>query len=180
MDRTRNAPHARSIRAHYRQYLEERDGVDYNPVLDDPDDPRNIRHWAHGMAEGYRQAGCKCRPADCRCAPSECECTDSCAEAGRRANRAGAELRLETRLASQKVRATMLLARMLDLDGDTAATGAAAVVATHRVVSLFRAKVAYSPVAVRLALRDWDVPAIRTMSEAELSSVVAALLEAMA
>lgn len=155
---SRAASYARTIRAHYHQYLEKRGGQDYNPVLDDPHDPRNTRHWTHGMTEGPRQAGCKCV---------------RCAKAARKAAKEEAAKRLDKRLAEHRARLTVLLTqRLLDLDAESAGEIAARVVDGHRVVNKFKATVAYDPLAVRRDLRATRAVPILLLDDDELTVLV--------
>lgn len=147
MPQTNQAERQRQLRAHYRQFLQTRDGRPYNPVLDDPNDERNPRHWTHGIVDGGTQAGCGCEP--CRAAVKE-------------RNEAQKKDRLENRHATQKAIITGILTEYLpelqgaETDQPTANALAAAVErvhSVHRVVNRFRALIAYDRPALASAVR---------------------------
>ena len=129
------------LRTHYRRFLETRDGRPYNPLLDNPGDPRNLRSLSHGGRDGYDLGGCRCDPCD---------------EAGRGANRAMTERRIARRLDEHKAAiAEVLAARFPALPEEDVQAAAAKVIAIGKVVNKTKARVDYPRVDVVLALDNW-------------------------
>jgi hypothetical protein len=163
------------LRGHYREFIVMRGGRRYNPVLDNPNDERNIRHWTHGTAdkdfqpgdeieaEGYFQAWCQCQP---------------CTEAGSRVNAQAVERRLEKKLGAKRAQLHQLLTERFPTAG-TVEEGTDLVHSVHRVASRFAAKIVYEPAAVRLALRAWSTAEITAMPDAQLDAVASELSEEM-
>lgn len=129
------------VREHYRAHRVKVDGKWYNPLLDDPNHPDNIRHWTHGTIEGYAQAGCACVP---------------CAAAGRQDTERKEALRLDKRLAEHRARAAVILRGAFDdLPEQAIVDGAELVVSTHHVRQKFNAILTYAQVPVALAVSNW-------------------------
>jgi hypothetical protein len=126
--------------------------------------PENIRGYAHGTVEGYRDAGCTyCEP---------------CAAAGRAEYQRQEERRLTNRLDDHRSRVTSLLAgRFPDLPVEVLVDAAELVVRTHRVRQKYNALLDYYPASVELALNNWVLVARVELDVADIPDLAAAIIE---
>lgn len=149
------------VRQHYHGHRTKVDGKWYNPLLDDPNDPDNVRHWAHGTVDGYAQAGCLCEP---------------CSAASREYTRHKEALRLDRRLAEHRVRVAVILRdAFYGLPAQAITDGAELVVSTHTVRRKFDATLTYAQVPVALAISNWAnayKPDLTPGEAADLATIV--------
>jgi hypothetical protein len=137
------------VRDHYRAFrIQKPNGKWYNPILDpvghagERRNTENIRGFAHGTVQGYRDAGC-----------TYC---DACASAGKADAEAREARRIDSRLDDHRGRVIRILGeRFPGIDDQVIAGGADVVVSTHIVGQKFRALFKYHPPAVELALNNW-------------------------
>lgn len=151
------------LRDHYRQFLEVRDGRPYNPVLDDPDDPRNKRHWSHGVADGYDVAACRCV---------------LCEEAGSRTNHAKTERRIARRRDELRAIVTDVLVDLLPgLPAEEIDAVAATISEIGRVVNKTTVKIDYQHHELALALENWVLRGGHAVDTEAISDLAATLQE---